>query len=235
MLVVFVLLLTASGAQRSRKLCEKLDIQLPGKLEFVTEDDVRTYLDRHYGVYIGVPLDSLDLGRIETELLRKNVVKDAQAWTTRDGVLHVSVSQREPALRFQNGDSGFYMDREGFVFPLHKSYTADVPAIEGAIPDFGKGGDSSWGLEMLALCDYIAKSKTWKDRIGKVSVNAAGDVELRPAEGSERFILGTPDNLADKFSRLGKYYSHIVPEKGEGYYKSVNVKYNQQIICRKDI
>ena len=240
MLVVFVLLLTAAGRAGSRKLCEKLDVQLPGKLEFVSEEDVRAYLDSKYGVYIGVKLDSLDLGRIERELLKKNVVKDAQAWTTRDGVLHVSVSQREPVIRFQRGTEGFYMDRDGYVFPLHKTYTADVPVIEGNIPPVDKGKAEDWSKGVIDLMDYIKTSRTWKDRIDKVSVNANGDLELKPVEGNERFILGRPDALADKFSRMEKYYTHILPsldstQRAKGYYKSVNLKYNKQIICRKDI
>lgn len=239
MLVIFALLLCVVGTTRAHKLCERLDVQLPGNLEFVSEEDVRGYLDRNYGVYIGVKLDSLDLGRIERELLKKKVVKDAQAWTTRDGVLHVSVSQRAPAVRFQRGTEGFYMDREGYVFPLHSSYTADVPVIEGAIPSLESGDAEGWGKGVLELMNYLATSRVWKDRISKVSVNSRGEIELRPAEGKERFIFGSPEELQEKFSKMEKYYTHILPSldstKREGYYKSVNLKYNKQIICRKDI
>ena len=235
MLVVFILLLGGVGRNDSHKLCEKLDVQLPGDLEFVTQEDVRGYLDRKYGVYIGVRLDSLDLGRIESLLHEKSVVMDGQAWTTRDGVLHVNVTQRAPAIRFQRGDEGFYMDKEGFVFPLHKNFTADVPVVEGAIPPIDKGEAQEWGMGMLKLMDYIASSPEWKDKIGKVSVNKSSEVELSPVEGKERIIIGAPEDIEDKFSRLKKYYTHIVPEKGEGYYKSVNLKFNKQIICRKDI
>ena len=235
MLTVFVLQLAGVGIADSRKLCESLDVQLPGNLEFVSQEDVRSYLDRNYGVYIGRRLDSLDLAGIESLLLKKKVVKDAQAWTTRDGVLHVSVTQRAPALRFARGEEGFYIDREGYVFPLHPNYTADVPVIEGAIPPIDKGEDTEWGKEMLKLMDYISLSRVWNGRIGQVSVNKNGDIELRPVEGKERFILGEPIDIESKFERMEKYYTHIVPAKGEGYYKSVNLKFNKQIICRKDI
>lgn len=239
MLTVFVLQLAGVSHADSRKLCESLDVQLPGKLEFVGQEDVRAYLDRSYGVYIGRRLDSLDLGRIESLLLKKKVVKDAQAWTTRDGVLHVSVTQRAPALRFSRGQEGFYIDREGTVIPLHPNYTADVPVIEGAIPPIDHGESPEWGLEVLRLMDYISQSRVWNGRIASVSVNKEGDIELRPVEGKERFIIGKPEQIESKFERMGKYYSHILPSldsaKRDGYYKSVNLKYNKQIICRKDI
>ncbi len=219
----------------SKKLCESLDVRIEGDLEFVTTDDIRGYLDRHYGCYIGAPLDSLNLGHIERLLLSKSVVKGCEAWTTRDGVLHVSIRQREPALRLDRGGKGFYIDREGSIIPLHPTYTAPVPLVEGNIPMIENGEKPGWGAGVLELTDFVASSKIWKDRIAKLSVNAAGDLEVRLVDGKERFIIGEPDDIRSKFGKMEKYFSYIVPQKGEGYYKSVNVKYNKQIICRKDI
>ena len=222
-------------AERSRVLCNALDVQIKDKFEFVTEEDVRGFLDKKYGTYIGVRLDSLDLDRMERMLEQKSVVLKSEAWTTPDGVLHVSITQRPPVLRFKRGDLGFYMDKNGLVFPLHKDYTADVPLIEGAIPRLENGENAEWAKGIIALMDYIRSSRQWKDRITGVSVNSAGDIEFRTADGKERFIFGRPDDLENKFGRMNKYYSHILPAKGEGFYKSVNLKYNKQIICRKDI
>ena len=219
----------------SRKLCEKLDVRIEGELEFVTQEDIHGYLDKHYGCYIGSPLDSINLGYIETLLKGKSVVEGCEAWTTRDGVLHVSIRQREPALRFDRGGTGFYIDREGFIIPLHSSYTAPVPVVEGNIPSLEKGEMAEWGKGVLGLTDFIASSKQWKDRVEKIYVGASGDLEIRLKDGKERFIIGEPDAFREKFGKMDKYFSYIVPAKGEGYYKSVNLKYNKQIICRKDI
>ncbi|MCR5327149.1 MAG: hypothetical protein K6E37_10460 [Bacteroidales bacterium] len=231
----FALLAGAARISRSAKLCNGLDVQIREDYEFVTPEDIKGFLDKHYGAYIGVRLDSLDLGRIEKMLEEKSVVMNSEAWTTSDGILHVSVSQRVPAVRFQRGEKGFYMDKTGFVFPLHKSYTAEVPVIEGAIPAIENGGYEKWTAGVLDLMDFIASSKTWKDRIEKISVAAGGDLVLKTVDGKEKFIIGFPDAIPEKFGKMAKYYSHILPSKGEAYYKSVNLKYNKQIICRKDI
>ena len=54
-----------------------------------------------------------------------------------------------------------------------------------------------------------------------------------PRQGKERFIFGLPSGFESKFDRMGRYYTTILPEKGAGYYSTVNVKYNGQIVCRK--
>ena len=231
----FAILGSCARSGNSRTLCNALDVQIKDKYEFVTPEDVQGFLDKKYGVYIGVRLDSLDLDRMEKLLEEKSVVMKSEAWTTRDGVLHVSILQRKPVLRFQRNGQGFYVDRTGYVFPLHKTYTADVPVIEGTIPHVESEEGAEWARGIIHMVEYIQSSRQWKDRIEKISVNDTGDVELRMNDGKERFIIGFPDALESKFARMGKYYTHILPAKGEGYYKSVNLKYNKQIICRRDI
>ena len=235
LLAGFAFLWNSAGKERSGVLCDSLDVQIKDKYEFVTPEDVKGFLDKKYGVYIGVRLDSLDLYRMERMLEEKSVVMKSEAWTTNDGVLHVSIEQRRPVLRFQRGEQGFYIDRTGYVFPLHKSYTADVTVIEGAIPRTEGDAWNAWAAGVIDMVERIHNSRQWKDRVGEISVNSQGDLEIRMTDGNERFIIGSPEDLDSKFSRLSKYYSHIVPAKGEGFYKSVNLKYNKQIICRKDI
>lgn len=234
----------AGRMQRSQVACNALDVQFSDSLQFVSVDDVRMYLDKQYGSYIGQRLDSVKLHRIEALLESKSAVLNSEAWTTDDGVLHISITQRAPVIRFQKGSVGFYADDRGYVFPLHRSYTASVPTISGNIPVHVEEGfkgeveserEHQWILDMIALTRNLSRNKAWSDRISGISVNDKGDVVLTPADGGAKIIFGSPRGLDDKLRRLEKYYTHIVPEVGEDHYKSVNVKYKGQLICRKDI
>lgn len=230
--------------KRSGIVCTGLDVIFADSLKFVTAEDIENFLDRQYGSYVGQKIDSVGLYRIERLLEAKSAVMESEAWTTDDGQLHISITQRAPAIRFQQGNLGFYADETGFIFPTHKSFTAPVPCIKGSIPvtitpgfkgELESEKEKQWVLDVLALTRYMAKSKSLSGRITEMSVNAAGDIVMTPTYGNEVIVFGSPKDASEKFARLEKYYSHILPEKGEGYYKSVNVKYNGQIICRKDI
>lgn len=241
---LMTLLALNDNLRQSRVVCRGLQVEFADSLKFVTEDDIIGFLDKQYGSYVGQPLDSVDLARIERVLEGKGAVMDSEAWTTGDGMLHISITQRAPAIRFQKEGLGFYADETGFIFPLHKSFTADVPLIEGNIPvtinpgfkgELESAEEKQWVIDILGLVRSLDKTKNLKGRFSSVSVNKAGDIVITAAQGGEKIIFGSPRDAGDKFARLEKYYTHILPAMGEGYYKSINVKYNGQIICRKDI
>ena len=235
-------LLAASKAHRQQITCEGLKVEFADAHRFVTEGDIKGWLEQHYGSYVGQRIDSVGLDRIEAILDEQSAILKSEAWTTEDGCLHIRISQRVPVLRLQKGDVGCYVDDRGFLFPLQKNYTAPVPLVEGAIPvriaaDY-KGRPQSereqrWLGETLEMMNWIRRSKVWKEAFVEVRVAPEGDLVLTPREGHERFIFGQPDRVAEKFDRIGEYYEYIRPARGEDYYKTVNVKFDKQIICRQ--
>lgn len=235
-------LLVASKAHRQLITCKGLKLEYADAHRFVTEDDVKAWLEKDYGNYVGQRLDSVGLDRIEKILADQSAILKSEAYTTEDGMLNIRITQREPVLRFQQGETGFYVDDRGYLFPLQEHFTAPVPIVNGAIPVSYAPGykgkaktekEQRWIRDVIAMMAWIRKSKVWREAFVQISVSKGGDLVLVPREGGERFIFGQPDKVADKFDRIGRYYEYILPARGAGYYKTVNLKYDNQIICRQ--
>ena len=243
LLVLALYAIIGMNEDRQRQMtCTGVRVEFPDDYNFVTQEDVEGYLKNEYGTYIGQRLDSVDLRKVESILGRKSAILKAEAYTTPDGLLNVRVFQREPSVRFQKGTNGFYADEKGFLFPLQDNYSSHVPIIDGDIPlsfESGYKGEAKteaeklWLSRIIELVHYIQGSRTWSENISQISVISGGDLVLVPRKGKEKFFFGQPVDIEDKFSRIGKYYTAIVPSKGEGYYSSVNVKFAGQIVCRK--
>ncbi|MGI6314024.1 MAG: cell division protein FtsQ/DivIB [Candidatus Cryptobacteroides sp.] len=252
--LLFILVVAAFGlatafvygfASESRRTitCKGLEVSLDKTRSFVSEQDIKDYLRIYYGPYIGERIDSVNLDRIETILDRRSAIRKSQAWTTDDGILHISITQREPVVRFQrNSAEGFYADESGYIFPLQKAYTPLVPVVVGNFPlkeGAGYKGEPStpagkeWMEGLLDLIKYMNNSKIWAENISDIWVSTNGDFVLIPREGKERFIFGNTKDIKEKFGRMEKYYEYIRPAKEEGWYRSVNVKYKDRIICRR--
>lgn len=229
-------------SKRRELTCAGVKVEFADSFRFVTSKDIESYLKKDYGAFIGQRLDSVDLKKVEKILNSKSAVLKTEAYTTPDGFLNVKIYQREPVARFQKGGFGFYADERGFLFPLQSNYTSQVMIIDGniplSVPDGYKGepkteAEKKWLAGVLELLDYMRASKSWSGFFGQISVNQNGDLLMIPRAGKERFIFGEPDEIDSKFKRIGEYYTTVAPDKEPGFYSSVNVKYNRQIVCRK--
>ena len=240
-LVIF-LMLKMNGAKRSQLTCGGVKVEFADDFNFLDARDIENCLKDEYGSYVGQLLDSVDLSKVEGILDGKSPILKAEAYTTPDGLLNVRIYQRKPVVRFQKGTGGFYADSEGFLFPLQENFTSSVPVIDGDIPLSFESGyrgepktekEKEWLAGTIELVNFIKDSKTWSEIISQISVTKGGDFVMVPRQGKEKFIFGPPVDIAGKFDRLGKYYTNIVPAKGEGHYSTVNVKFAGQIVCRK--
>ena len=238
----FVAVIKMTAADRSLKTCDGVNLIYTDEYRFVDLDDVKGWLDKGYGTYIGQRLDSIQLHKVEKVLNAQSAILKTEAYVTDDGKLNVSISQREPVLRFQTGDYGFYADANGYIFPLQDNYTKKVPVVDGNLPincpKGYKGAPRSeeerlWVNRVISMVSYIQDSKLWNGRIVQIHVDENGDLILIPRDGNERFSFGSPTGVDDKLSRMEKYYKYILPKKGQGYYKTVNLKFDKQIICKK--
>ena len=234
----------AAGVESRRTLkCDRLEVEIADSLQnsFVTPADVKMYLDKGYGEYVGQPLDSLDLVKMEKIVDGRSAVKKSHAYVTKDGVLHLKVSQRKPVVRFQKKDGGFYADEEGYIFPLQNSYASHVQIIDGNIPLAANSGykgsiedpeELMWFRRVMAVVNYMEGSRIWKDKIVQISVDAKGELILVPREGKERFRFGQPVGIEEKFSKMEAYYTTIIPEKGQDAYRCIDLRNKGQIVCK---
>lgn len=223
--------------------CKGLNVVILDSLEndFVSRADVKKFLDKEYGQYIGIPIDSINLSRIEDIIDGRSAVMKSEAYVTKDGLLNIKVTQRKPIVRFQKEGGGFYADAEGFVFPLQSSYASYVQIVDGDIPINMKSGhkgkienpkEKEWFDKVMNVVNFIEGSKIWKDRIVQIHVDNGGELILIPREGKERFNLGQPVNIKDKFDRMATYYTAIAANRDGQAYRSVTLKYDGQIVCR---
>lgn len=228
---------------RGSRLCERIEVVITDSLEnnFVSASDVINFVDKGYGQYIGMPIDSINLARVERIVNGRSAVLDSRAYMSKDGTMHIEVTQRRPVVRFQKKDGGFYADAQGYIFPLQKSFSSHVQIIDGDIPLAANSGykgeitdpdEKTWFEQMMNLVNYMEKRDEWRSKIVQIHVEKNGDLILIPRAGNERFIFGKPCGLDEKFMKMAKYYTAILPEKGSGRYKEVDLRFRGQIVCR---
>ena len=238
--ISFAVLLTAAlvasymlGASHRKPItCKGLSICIPDSAanQFIRPDEVRKILDSEYSGYIGLPIDEIDLTKIESILDGKSAIYKSEAYATKDSMLNVTITQRKPIVRFQKGSKGFYADETGYLFPLQSTYASHVQVVDGAIPL----NNEEWLERMIRLVRHIDDSKVWKDKIVQITVEEDGNLTLVPRDGKEKFIFGHPTDIESKLKKTELYYKAIKPSKTDKDYRWVDIRFDGQIVCREE-
>jgi cell division protein FtsQ len=92
--------------------------------------------------------------------------------------------------------------------------------------------EKEWFDKVMSVVNFIEGSKIWKNRIVQIHVDNRGELILIPREGKERFNIGQPVNIKDKFDRMATYYTAIAANREGQAYRTVTLKYDGQIVCR---
>ena len=241
---VWLFTLRMGGKDRRTRTCQsgiQVTVLDSAERHFVAKEDLEKWLDQDYHAYVGLPLDSVNLDRIEKLVLSRSAVRSCEAWLTDDGILHLAISQREPVVRFDDGHNGYSADATGYIFPLQSRGSVQVPVVDGKLPlkvERGFKGmpedaqQLAWLQQVIGLVNYI-KGSVWENNIKQITVDAKGDLVLTPWEGRERFIFGEPVRVKEKLLLMRSYYEAVAPSQDPGYYSTVDLRYRNQLVCRK--
>ncbi|MET4081402.1 cell division protein FtsQ [Pedobacter sp. UYP30] len=233
-----VLLLSFINVKKQSVKCSNVKILIPGADNFIERDEIDAILRQSEGMLVGRNLEQINIHKIEKRLQANPYIAFAKVFVDMDGTLHINVSQRKPILRVLN-DVGqdFYIDNKGLKMPISSNFTADVLVASGNIKEFfGSKVDTlrtQLAKDLYKTAMYIQKDSLWNAQMEQVYVDEKGDIELVPRVGNQRIILGDADSLDRKMNNLLLFYKKAMPQVGWNTYKTINVKYTNQIVCVK--
>jgi cell division protein FtsQ len=180
-------------------------------------------------------MEAINLQDLENRLKANPFIEYAKVYADMDGTVFVDVSQRLPVLRIMNHfNQDFYVDQHGLKIPLSNNFTAMVLVANGDIDEMlttkldTLHTDLAKGL--LKTAQFIRKDSLWNAQIAQIFVNNKREIELIPRVGNNRILLGEADSLTTKFNNLYIFYKNVIPRVGWDTYKTINLKYANQVV-----
>jgi len=233
-LLLMALIHEKDAAQR----CISMRVVVEGRETFVDQQDISERVASRFGNVVGRPLNQIPVQQMEESLDELPYVASAEVYTDMDGVLRVSVRQREVILRvISHSGAEYYIDTKGVKVPLTPKYVPHVPVASGYIAEgYGKALDSIRTPLLRDLAEIAGHTRgdaLWSGQIVQLYVNQDRDIEIVPRVGTQLLLLGDARNLRGKLDRLEVFYREILPKVGSDAYRRVSVKYEGQIICER--
>ena len=215
-------------AAHTTTVCREVTVNIEdaGKRNYVTTREIREYLTSSCGSLVGDSIDYALLSDVENKLLKHPMLRTAEAWCSPEGVLHLSVTQRQPVLRVM-GDENYYVDSDRRRMPVRSTTAAYVPVVTGRVPlRFAEG-------ELYDFVLWLEDDPYWRAQIEQINIITPQRIELIPRVGSGVVVLGSLDNYAGKLRKLKKLYQDGFSSFGWNEYAEVDLRFRGQVVCRK--
>lgn len=215
---------------------------------FVEEEDIITTLYDKGEKMLGYPIDSINLARLEELIYEHPSIRNAEVYADIQGDLNIDIQQRNPILRIINyNKESYYIDDEGALMPLSDKFTAHVIVANGKINEpynlrytkdiisYNEDDELNRGeilKDLYVLARYIYEDKFWKSQFEQIYVNG-NEFELIPRVGTHLIIFGGIENYKKKLRNLKSVYQVGFKRYGWNNYSTINLKYDNQVICTK--
>lgn len=230
--------------KNSDNLIPSIDINIfrETKIGFLDKEDLLITMNNFQDLD-SIKVNQLRISKLELELLEDPYIKSVDAFTNIQGRLIVNISEKNPVVRiFNKKASGYYLTESGDILPLSNKYSARVFMVNGYLNiPFVKGFTNvkdtvykNTTLKgILELSNTLAENEFLKSQINQIYINSKLEFELIPEFGNHTIIVGDLKNLDKKLQKLEAFYKQALLEEGIDKYKTINLKFDDQLVCTK--
>ena len=231
-LSLFVIVLLYGFAAHRNSLKESREVQVifeNGDNLFVSYETVNKLLIQKLESNSKQSKENINLNNLEQFLRSNEMIENAEVFLTLSGDLGAIITQRTPVLRVANETETYYYDKLGIKMPLSDNYSARVPITTDTISGQGE-------LDIIILSNIIRNDDFLRKQIigvDQVKTSPNNQFELQTRIGDQRIIFGDLSRMEEKIAKLKVFYQKMMSDSTINDYKSINLKFHNQIVCEK--
>ena len=239
--------------KEEEQLCSKVNIDIErNPLQenfFVEENAIRTLIAQKFGQIENAPLKDIDVNALERIMYSNPWVQKADVYLSIDGITNIEIIQRNPLLRIINKSGvSYYIDSTGKLMPWSPDFTARTIIATGNISETFETWQSHTIEEIInndtlktqthlddlyMMTKFILADGFWSAFVEQIYLNNKDEIELVPKVGNHKIIFGDLQNMEEKFWKLKVFYKEGLNYTGWDNYDTLNLKYNNQVVCTK--
>lgn len=224
--IAIVLLYAFTTDKNSKRIVKSLNIEfVKNKYPFLTEENVSKLLIQNNVKVTGVPKDILDLNELETALNKNPLIKNAEVYMSVNAELTAKIEQKNPIARV-NKNASYYIDEDGSYMPLSSNYSARVPLVTGSVEKTSLDN-------VYKVAKKLHSDKVLNKYVTEIHQNNNKTISLRFRKNSFKVYLGEIKNLDKKFGNLKAFYQKALKDNTLTTYSTVNLQFDNQVVCTK--
>ncbi|MCF6223892.1 MAG: hypothetical protein L3J34_09200 [Flavobacteriaceae bacterium] len=200
-----------------------------GKNLFISYEKVNKLLIQNLAGLENQSKENINLNNVEQFLENNQMIEEAEIFQTINGVLGAVITQRTPVLRVANGLESHYYDEDGEKMPLSDNFSARIPLTTSII-------EKDNCEDIILLANRIKNDEFLKKHIigiQQIKGKSTNQFELKMRTGSQIVIFGDLKRMDKKIQNLKTFYQKTILDGSLKNYKTINLKFNDQVVCTK--
>jgi len=219
------------SGNKNTGFCNSVYVNILNNKDFkiLDENSIRNFIYKSKNNPVNKPISNIQIDKIENELQENiHAIESVECYLTHSNTMNVDIVQREPKFRVMTAAENYYVDAKGKTFSTSTNFTAYVPVVSGNIT-------KTFATKKLpAFINFIIKNKFWNAQIEQIYINDNQEIELVPRVGSAIILFGDLTNIEQKFDKLQTLYAEGFSVIGWNRYKTIDLRYNDQVVCTKN-
>ncbi len=234
--LIFGLLFLSIRMQKNSQISSvKINIEAIDQNKYlITEKEILKIFKEKIGFDLNKSVvGELDLTTLESMIRKDERIEHCEMYVDKHFNINISIKQKDPLVRIemQNGES-YYLDSKGNYVSTYLNAAIRVPVATGYIHGFRKDFEEVQGNNLngiLEVAKHVDEDPFLNALVEQIHVKENGEIVVIPKLGRQRILLGSADDLENKFGKLKVYYKRVVPKEGLDRFPELNLKYKDRI------
>lgn len=222
-------ILAWARSEADRHSCKGVTISMgeKGLSDTITVRGVKAELMKYPRRIVGAQLTSINTLDIEKYLMGLNNFESVQCFVSTNGFLNVRITPMIPEMRVFDGETSYYVNKQGKRINSNAEFFTDVPIVTGTFSkDFTPQG-------ILPIVRFVQKDPVLKGLVAMYEASDKDNIILVPRITGHVINFGDTTRLEEKRRMLLTAYKNIIPYKGWNEYDTISVKFKGQIVATR--
>jgi cell division protein FtsQ len=209
------------------KKVTKIEVKFEqGSNNFLTHAMVDKLLIQNNKTVVNQAKSTIDLYSLERNVSENSYIEKAAVFLTIGGLLKATIKQRTPMARILSSKDSYYVDKQGIKIPLSANYSARVLLVSGM--------ESEADVQrILPLMERILEDDFLQKEIVGIVKSADDTYTFSVRSGNYKIDFGKLTDITLKFRKLKAFYNTTFDNKTIQEYKTIALKYHNQVVCTK--
>ncbi len=227
LIVVLGFLYSFSSKRNEQKKVTEIVVEFEaGENNFLTHSMVDKLLIQNKETVQNLEKSVINLYGLENNVSKNPYVEKASVFLTIGGQLKSTVKQRSPVARIISENESYYVDKQGVKVPLSENYSARVMLVSGIKND-------NEIKEIMPLITLILADGFLQKELVGIHKSDDDEYQFSVRSGDHKIDFGKLSDVNVKFKKLKAFYNKTFLNKTIENYKTINVKYHNQVVCTK--